>query len=293
MDIQSEIKDSFKHGSITTKFIYLNLAVFILIKLVYVVFFLFGQHELIQSLATANLAVPAYLPSLITKPWTLITYQFLHFGFLHILFNLLWLYWFGRVFLQYFTAKQFTAIYLLGGIAGAGLYILFYNIFPVFASQLSVSSALGASAAVMAIAIAVSFYVPDYTFNLLFIGPVKIKWIALIFIITDVLTLADGNAGGHIAHLGGAIFGMAFAASYRKGTDITKGFNSSIDAIASLFKTKPKMKVTRSVPKDDKEYNYIKKQQHANIDHILDKISKNGYESLSKEEKEILFKQSK
>jgi len=294
MNISDEIKESFKKGSMLTRLIYANLAVFIVIKFIYVLFFLFGKHTLIDEFATHWLAVPAQLSQLGVRPWTIITYQFLHFGFLHILFNILWLYWFGKVFLQYFNSKQLMATYILGGIAGAILYILFYNLFPVFQDVISVSYAMGASAAVMAIAIGIAFYVPDYTFNLLFIGPIKIKWIAFVFILTDVLTLADGNAGGHIAHLGGALFGYVFATSYRNGTDITKSFNRMLDALVTLFKRRPKMRVDYGgIPRDDKDYNFVKKQKNAQIDEILDKISKNGYESLSKVEKDILFKSSK
>lgn len=194
---------------------------------------------------------------------------------------------------MYLNEKRLLSVYLVGGLAGAALYILAFNVFPVFQPQVPASVALGASASVMAIVIAISVYVPDYSINLLFIGPVKLKYIAFVAILLDVLSIAGSNAGGHIAHLGGALFGYAYIAQYRKGRNITRGFDRMMDSLFSLFKPRPKFKVTHKRPKTDIEYNKEKNKDRARMDKILEKISKHGYDSLTKEEKEILFRQGK
>jgi len=289
MNITEEIKQSFKYGSMLTKIIYINLAVFVIVRLLEVVYLLFNIGEASQFPLLLWLAVPADLNELLYKPWTVFTYMFLHHDFLHILFNLLWFYWFGKIFLQYLTEKQLLSVYILGGISGAVLYILAFNLFPLFEPYLQNSIALGASAAVLAIVVSISFYVPNYTLNLMFIGPVKLKYIALISIVIDVLSIAGANAGGHIAHLGGAIFGYLFISQYKTGKELSVDFDKFFKNIGAFFKPKPKIKVTYKKPKTDFEYNAEKAKKQEEIDRILDKIAKAGYESLSKQEKEILF----
>jgi membrane associated rhomboid family serine protease len=218
--------------------------------------------------------------------------MFLHKNFLHILFNLLWLYWFGRIFLEYLDGKKLVGVYLLGGLSGAFLYVLVYNIFPVFFKQLELSYALGASAAVMAIVISISVYVPDYAVNLLFIGRVKIIYIAIIgFLVTSVFDFSI-NTGGKIAHIGGALFGYLFTLQYRKGRDLTRGLNRFLSAFFGIFKPKPKVTVTHRKSESDYDFNKRKKEEQIEIDRILDKIAKSGYDSLTKQEKELLFRQS-
>ena len=162
--------------------------------------------------------------------------MFLHSSFLHILLNLLWLFWFGKIFLEYLDQKKLLSVYLLGGLAGGALFILSYNVFPVFKENLAISIALGASAAVMAIVMTISFYVPDYSIRLLFLGNLKLKYLAIAVIVIDIMSIQGGNAGGHIAHLGGAIFGIIYASQIRKGKDISKGFNRFMDWLFSFFK---------------------------------------------------------
>ncbi len=291
MNILDEIKKSFKNGSALTKLIYLNLAVFLAVKLLGVIFFLLSVSP---TFSLANwLAVPADITSLIYKPWTVFTYMFLHLGFLHILFNLLILYWFGIIFLQYFDDKKLLSLYLVGGLAGAALYILFFNIFPVFQAHVSMSIMLGASASVMAIVMATAVYAPNYTVNLMFIGPVQLKYIAIFYVVLDVLSIASDNSGGHIAHLGGALFGYLYISQMKKGKNITRGFDRFMDKIFSLFKPRQKFKVTYKRPMTDYDYNKSKAEKQKDIDKILDKIAKSGYDSLSKSEKEILFKNGK
>ena len=285
-------KDSFRQGSILTKFIYLNIGVFLAVKIVQIFLYLFNSPDNTMNFLRW-LAVSADLSELIRKPWTVVTYMFLHENFIHILFNLLWFYWFGKIFLGYFEQKKLAGVYILGGLAGAVLYILSFNIFPVFGSVLHNSLALGASASVMAIVIAVSFYVPDHTVHMMFFGQVKIKYLAIgVFLITSVFDFST-NTGGKIAHIGGALLGYLFTYQFRKGKDITRGINRLIDNIVSFFKPRQKMKVTYKRPKTDMEFSRQKAEKQKEVDRILDKISKGGYESLTKKEKEILFKMGK
>ncbi len=304
MAIWEEIKISFRRGTILTKLIYINLAVFLAVNIVYVFYALFNtlgdsmgdlRFYFMQKWIT-YLMVPASLGKLILKPWTLFTYMFLHFSFLHILFNLLWLYVFGRIFLQYLSEKQLMSTYIIGGLSGAFLFIFSYNVFPGLMSGAEVAEMLGASAGVMAVAMAISFYAPNYSIYLPFIGPVKLKYIAIFFIITDILQVASYNAGGHIAHLGGVIYAYFFILQLRRGKDMGHGFNRLIDNIVTIFSgRKRKMKVTyKKSVKDmtDMEYNRRKVKAQEEIDRILDKIAKSGYDSLTKKEKETLFKMS-
>lgn len=295
-NIMNELRESFKKGSVLTKLIYINLGVFILVKLAYVFYFLatpaseHGMKALIfQSKYLAFLMVSSEPWMLMLRPWTLFSYMFLHFGFLHILFNILVLYWFGRIYLQYLTPKQLLTTYLLGGISGAAVFMLAYNLFP----GLSEGQALGASAAIMAVVMAISFYNPSYTLYIPFIGPVKLIYIALVYVVLDVLQIASENAGGHLAHLGGAMYGYLFALQMKRGKDIGKSFSKFFDWIASLFKRKSKLRVSyknQARHMNDFEYNKRKVDNQKEIDRILDKIAQSGYESLSKKEKDILFK---
>lgn len=298
MNIWGEIKASFKTGSALTRLIYVNLGVFVVIKLIYVAYFLLNPDGLpnqfreaaFQNKYLAYLMVPADLKLLLYRPWTIFTYMFLHFDFLHVLFNMLVLYWFGGIYQRYFTDKQILTTYLLGGLTGAALFIAFSNLLPGLSPDVPM---LGASAAIMAIVIAISFYNPNYEIHLFFIGAVKIIYVALVYIVLDLIQIASDNSGGHISHLGGALYGYAFAFYIRKGKDIGKGFSNFIDRLAITFKRQPKMKVsyksqTRNMT--DQEYNQHKASEQEEMDRILDKIAKSGYDSLSKKEKEVLFK---
>ena len=292
MEILNEIKASFKKGTYLTQLIYINLAVFVGVHLVSVVFFLFGYQSFVSP-AVAWLSLPADVSQLLWKPWTLLSYMFLHEEFLHILFNMLWLYWFGTIFLQYIDQKHLLSTYILGGFSGGLLYILAFNVFPVFADTYTGAYALGASASVMAIVFATAFYVPNYEMHLFFIGRVKLKYIALFSIVLDIIGITSSNAGGHIAHIGGALFGLWFISEYKKGKLITKGFDRRLDSVFNWFKPGPKMKVTyKKTGNVDYDYRNQKANQQEQMNQILEKISKSGYSSLSKAEKELLFKMS-
>jgi membrane associated rhomboid family serine protease len=291
MGIWDDIKSTFRNGSNLTKLLYINVGVFILIKIAEVFAVLFSSPGLAPTFLSF-LAVPAAIPVLITRPWTIITYMFLHEGFIHLVFNLLWLYWFGKIFLEYLDQKKLVAVYLLGGISGAAFYVVAFNVFPAFSGTLQASIALGASAAVMAIVVAIAAYVPDYTVYLFLIGKVKLKYLALVmFILTSIIDFSV-NSGGKIAHIGGALFGYLYAIQYRKGKDLGKGINTVIDSIVTLFRPRKKLKVTHKRSSTEYEYNAQKVERQAEINLILDKISKGGYDSLTKSEKDLLFKES-
>ena len=291
MGIWDDIKKTFHNGSSLIRLIYINIAVFILIAITAIIGFLI-TNPLFAEKTIDILAVPSSLHNLILKPWTLITYMFLHKDIWHILFNMLWLYWFGTIFLQYLDQRKLVAVYLLGGISGAVLYIASFNIFPVFSGLVSESVAIGASASVMAVVIAIAAYVPDYSISLLLIGRVKIKYMALAILILTSFMDFSVNSGGKLAHIGGAIFGYLYTIKIRQGKDIGKGINRIIDTLVTLFKPRKKMKVTYRKPADDHDYNKRKAEHQELINSILEKISKGGYDSLTKEEKETLFKES-
>lgn len=302
MTIIEEIKASFRHGNMLTRIIYINIGLFVIIGLLYVGFRIFTPASTLADLkglfyqnVMQYLMLSAEPAKLITRPWTLITYMFVHQNLLHILFNMLWLFWFGKIFLQYLTEKQLLSTYLLGGLAGALLYLILMNLMPWLSDNLS-SSMMGASAAIMAVVIAISFYVPDYTLYLLFLGPVKLKYFALFSILLDILMIASYNAGGHIAHLGGALYGYLFIMQYRKGRDIGRWLNNFLDDLVTLLRPRRRLNLSykkKNKTVSDMEYNRHKASDQKEIDRILDKIAQSGYDNLTQKEKETLFRMSK
>ena len=291
MDIWHNIKKTFGKANSLSRLIYINAIVFLVFLVFEIISFLFNNPD-IEAAVLHLFAIPASLKTLLVRPWTLITYMFTHKDIWHILFNMLWLYWFGKIFLDYLDQRKLVAIYFLGGISGAIVYVLSFHIFPAFTGMVHDSVAIGASASVMAIVISTAAYIPDYSINLFLLGRIRIKYIALaIFILTSFMDFSV-NSGGKLAHMGGALFGFLYILNLRKGKDIAKGFNRIIDFLATLFKPRKKMKVSYKRPVTDYEYNKIKSDRQLKINQILDKISKGGYDSLTKEEKEFLFSES-
>jgi membrane associated rhomboid family serine protease len=299
-DIITDLRQTFKRGSIVTQLLFINVGVFVATSLLSVFFMLFNRNA---DPILLLFELPASVTRFLHQPWSLITYMFMHADVLHILFNMLCLYWFGTIALYFFTNKHLRGIYALGGICGGLLYILSYNTFPYFAEiVLKSPSLVGASASILAIVMATAYREPNYPVRLLLIGTVRLKYLALFVVLIDLMFLKSNNAGGHIAHLGGALAGLWFAASLRKGTDITAWINSISDGIAWIFnkktwRRKPKMKVHygggRTMREKDYDYNAQKKARSDEIDRILDKLKKSGYESLTTEEKKSLFDASK
>lgn len=290
--IFTNLKRTFRSGNILAKLIYINVGLFVIIRILAVLFLLFNIKDVPFLL---YLQVPASPGLLLYRPWTLITYMFTHFSFLHILFNMLWLYWFGGIFLQFFNERQLGGLYVLGGIAGALLFIAAYNIFPYFQTVAESSFLMGASASVMAIVFAASFYRKNYEIHLLLIGRVKLIYLAIFTFVIDFMAITSSNAGGHIAHIGGALLGIWFASRINSGKDLTAPMNRAIDWFVNLGKRKPKSKMHVSYKRNetDYEYNARKNQENKDLDIILDKLKKSGYQSLSTEEKKRLFDASK
>ena len=292
MSIVQEIKDSFKFGSVLTKLIYVNIGVFLFIKFVQLFIVLSGKPPTDIGQFLQYLMVPSHPLVLLLKPWTVFTYMFTHNDFLHILFNILYIYWFGRIFMNIIGERLLLRVYLLGGLSGAALYILSYNIIPTLSNIYGYSEMLGASASAMAILFTVARNQPDYKINLLFIGEVKLKYVALVAIILDFISISNmSNTGGHIAHIGGAIFGLIFGkmvldgkVAYPSGKKFAFNFS---------FAKKKKLQVLHKRPLTDVECNTIKSQRKQDVDNILDKIKQSGYDSLSNEEKKMLFDASK
>ncbi|MDR0987945.1 MAG: rhomboid family intramembrane serine protease [Prevotellaceae bacterium] len=292
--IINDLRGAFRKGNIYVRLIYINVAVFVLLEVVKIALMLFNRsfEGIIRWLE-----MPAAPEQFVRQPWSAVTYMFMHAGALHLLFNMLWLYWFGSLFLLFFSAKHLRGLYLLGGIAGALFYLLAFNLFPFFEPYRN-SLLVGASASVLAIVAATAYREPNYTIRLLFLGAVKLKYLALAVIALDLLSVLDNNGGGHIAHLGGALAGVWFAAALGKGHDLTAWINRCVDGVQSLFAShpkKPKMKIVRGGGgrQQDYDYNARKKAEAGEIDRILDKLKKSGYESLSAAEKKTLFDASK
>ncbi len=286
----------FRSADIVGKFISANVVIHIFLVLIGVFSVLMNQPGIADDVRRW-FELPASATQLLQRPWTLFTYMFLHQGLLmHILWNMFALYVFGRIFLNFYSARHFIGTYLLGGLSGALFYVVAYNVFPYFSGVVGSSYLVGASASVLAIVTAAAVRCPDFRLNMLFFGSVKLSTFALVAVLVLVLMLSGDNAGGNFAHLGGAFGGMLVAIALGRGTDITELVNRPLDWFASLFKRrskkakKGKFTYTKgSKRSDDYEYNARKKSDEAQIDKILEKIKKGGYASLTDEEKKRLF----
>lgn len=291
--IIEDIKLKIRSGNPITRLIIINVAVFLVVGCIRILLFLTGNSDLFEWIVSF-ISFPLSVQAFIYKPWTLITYMFTHVALFHLLWNMITLYWFGQILSDYTSTKKITPLYLLGGLAGALVTLLLISVIPVFRPYIG-NPMVGASAGITAIIIAAATLVPNYKLNLLFIGPVKLIYVAMFVVFIDVLNVASyDNVGGNLAHLGGGLMGYIFTVQYKKGRDLGSGIGSFLNWAENLFKpsAKSKMKVAYKRTVSDAEYNYNKKISQEQIDSILDKISKSGYESLTKTEKDILFKAS-
>lgn len=278
----------YKTANIVVKIIAINVLIFLLVRLS--AFFL----GLSPADVTAWLVLPEETSEFITQPWSILTYSFLHFDFFHVLFNMYILYWFGRIVLNLFNAKRFLTIYLLGAICGGLLYMLAYNLFPVFMK--TNGYLIGASAAVRAIMIFIAAYKPNMEV-MVFRWRIKLWHIGVAVVLLDIIQIPmSGNAGGLIAHLGGAFFGYVYAMQLSKGNDIGTWFENLIAWFQEIF-TPRKSKPLKTVHRKDSAKKPVRKTdvsaQQKKVDAILDKIGKSGYDSLTKAEKDFLFKAGK
>lgn len=293
MNLLDNLKETYRQGNAAIRLIYINVALFVLLQAVVIIFHLFAvDGERIFSW----LALPAAVGNLLMAPWTLISYMFLHKDFFHLLFNMLALYWFGRLFLMYHTGKQLTGVYLLGGIAAGVLYMLSYNIFPLFRGITGFSILMGASGSIMAIIVATALQAPNMEMRFFLLGNVKLKYIAIVAVLISFFGITSSNAGGEIAHLGGALYGYIFIVSLRRGKDTTRWLSRLLDSFSRIGKP-GRMKVKKGKPGratvSDAEFNVRKAKNMAEVDRILDKIKASGYGSLTDDEKSTLFQQRK
>ena len=295
-----DIKRQFTGRSMLARIIIVNGAVFLVTVLVRVLFKILLQDLDTWAMLESNayfLGVPADLKTLLFRPWTILTHMFTHFEFWHLFWNMLWLYFMGSMLIQDMGNRMLLSTYLLGGFAGFVLYVLMFNVFAALPTS---SVAVGASAAVFAIVTTIGAYAPNRKLNLFGILPVKLWVLALVFVLRDVMELQSGNnIGGHLAHLGGAIFGYIQGKALVNGRDLAAGFERFLDRFFDTLKggNRTRMKVIRDKKspgnrsargRSDEEYNRDKFETQQQIDRILDKISKSGYDSLSKFEKDFL-----
>jgi len=291
--MQFELKQFFRSNPILFRLIAVNLAVFLVINIFRLFLFLFNLTDYLDTV-TGFLGVSSNLNILAQRPWTIVSYAFLHLGIFHFVFNMIMLFVGGKLFSDFIGHKQLIATYFLGGLVGAVFFVGAFNAFPVFEDIKFDALAIGASASVLSIFIAVAVYAPNFKLPLLLIGPVQLKYIAIFIVVVDIISISRGNPGGHIAHLGGALWGFIYATLLQKRIDPANTLGRWFASLGNLFQGKPRMraKYTSSRPISDFEYNANRAEKQKEIDRILDKISQSGYDSLSATEKEILFKSS-
>ena len=274
-----------KENNALVKIILINVIIFIGASFIEVFLTLSGAGNLFKLIIN-KLMLPASFTSFIIQPWSLISYFFLHLNFTHILWNMLFLYWFGKIIQDNIGNNAVISLYVLGGIIGGLSYMALFNIIPYYENRISESLMLGASAGVFSIVAGSATLLPNYTFYLLFLGPVRIKYIALFYILLSFLDVTGSNAGGEIAHLGGALIGYLFIRQLQNGINMGEG----IINIINLFNRKENKKERKETIINEEHKSDISQDE---IDNILDKISESGYSSLSKKEKEKLFNASK
>jgi membrane associated rhomboid family serine protease len=292
--IVDDIKYSYRSGNMITRLIIIN----VFISLVFILTKALLRHDPgVQAAFIQFLAIPGDPFSLLLKPWTLVTHMFIHADFWHLLWNMLFLYWFGRIVGDMIGDQRILPLYFLGGIVGAIAYVASYQLFQGIGSY-----ALGASAAVMAIVVTAGAIAPDYVMRLIIIGDVKLKYIVLFVLVMDILGVANSsNTGGHIAHLGGAAFGFFFVRQLREGIDLAEPLDRQFKKIAAFFsgkvekKQKSNLNVKYRSPGKKRDIKPTQRDEsfQERLDGILDKIKEKGYESLTDEEKEFLFMASK
>ena len=274
-----------KENNALVKIILINVIIFIGASFIEVFLTLSGAGNLFKLIIN-KLMLPASFTSFIIQPWSLISYFFLHLNFTHILWNMLFLYWFGKIIQDNIGNNAVISLYVLGGIIGGLSYMALFNIIPYYENRISESLMLGASAGVFSIVAGSATLLPNYTFYLLLLGPVRIKYIALFYILLSFLDVTGSNAGGEIAHLGGALIGYLFIRQLQNGINMGEG----IINIINLFNRKENKKERKETIINEEHKSDISQDE---IDNILDKISESGYSSLSKKEKEKLFNASK
>lgn len=298
-DFRSEFS---KPNNTLVQLILVNTVVFLVLLLAKVGFTM-GGEENTYYLVRGQLMIPGGIVDFLHKPWTLFTYFFAHDEIFHILYNMLFLYWFGRLIDEYLGNRRLVGLYIMGGLAGGLLYLLMYNTVPYFQNTADSARMLGASAAAFSVAVGAATLLPNYTFHLLFFGPVRIKYIVFFFIVMSIAQSAGSNAGGNLAHLGGALMGFTYVKLLQNGTDLGRPIYWVMEGWSNMLRPKPAVKVSyrqrSSASTQASTYASAGSQpsplstpDQDEVDMILDKISRSGYESLTREEKQKLFRAS-
>lgn len=293
----NSLKNAYHYGGMTIRLLFINTTIFLLIQILSVVIrLMMADNSILSVFLNSVFTLNTNLHNFIFMPWGLITSIFAHFSLWHFVLNMLFLYFSGRMFEQLFDAKRLWYTYLFGGIAGGIFEIIAHTIFP--ALQNSQIVIVGASGSIMAIFMALAFYRPNLNVMLFGIVPVRLIFLALFFLISDIISLGMNDGVAHFAHLGGAIFGALSIRNISNKNNfmniIQRWGDSFINWLNSIIKTSTKKPNRSNVRmKTDEEYNMEKKSKQEKIDQILDKISKSGYESLTRQEKDFLFYQSK
>jgi len=283
MSILEELKFKFQQGNAIIRIIMVNVAVFVVFGIVNTMLGLFNSNAIVVTI-TDWLILPASFSRFIFQPWSIITYTFFHEGFVHILFNMLWFYWIGQLFQQYLGNPKTYQAYFMGAIAGGLVYMISYHVFPYLIPSLEFSTARGASAGVLSVVFATATLLPEYELSLFLIGSVKLKYIALVTLLLDLISIPYDNPGGHIAHIGGAAFGY-FYIKQIYANNFLSGF---FDWIENLFKAKEKSNLKIHHRSGYMKVNSNEKPSQADVDRILEKINQKGLNYLSEKEKDIL-----
>jgi membrane associated rhomboid family serine protease len=305
MGLMDELRQQWRTGGALIRLVLVNALVFVALLLLHLVLIPIAGDRMIADVWT-EVYVMHWLQStyvwsdLLYRPWTVVTYMFVHLDFFHVFFNMLMLWFSGRLFMDLLGGKRLVGNYLLGGMAGWLFYALAYNYIPGIRGNGDGSDILGASASVMAVFIGIAAYRPDMVVNLLIFGAVRLKWIALIYLVLDLVSIRQGNnSGGHLAHVGGALYGYLAAVQLKKGGDWSGAFMDRLQRFGALFTRRkgPRLRVEKMDRRkvrvlQDSEFNATKRAKEERVNAILDKISRSGYDSLSKEEKDFLFRAS-
>lgn len=299
MSITDEIRNQWRFGGATKRLVFVNIGVFLLVHLIGFIGWMSGVPDM-EGKVLAQLMATNDPVALAHRPWSVVTYMFTHFDPFHLLWNMVMLWFSGQLFQGLLGERRMVGNFLLGGLAGFALYVL-AGFTPAHLGLRGVSEILGASAAVMAVFIGIATYQPDVEVGMLFIGSVRLKYVAIVVLVLDMISIRAGsNTGGHVAHLGGALYGYLAAIMLKRGqADLSLGFVNGLVRIGDFLRGKKRSRLrvakrpTRRGVTVDADFNAAKKEKQARVDAILDKISRSGYDSLSKEERDFLFHASK
>ncbi len=300
MGIQDDLRMQWRTGGMVVRLLLINVAVFVALIAIQLVLSI-AMGDRMTGMAALDRYVVQWLRStsdlgaLLLKPWTVFTYMFVHTGLGHIFWNMMLLWFGGRLFRDLLGDKRLLGNYLLGGLSGFALFALSQNLLPGFHGGLH-AGIQGASAAVLSVFVGIAAYRPDMVVHLILIGPVKLMYVAAVFVLLDLVGIGSGDGVAHEAHIGGALYGLLSSLQLKQGRDWSLGFVELLERLWPFRARKARMRVeksfTRSTPQSDARYNADKREKQARVDNILDKISRSGYDSLSKEEKDYLFKAS-